>query len=267
MNSTLSTVELFQFYYTPILVYMGGIGNMLSVYIFLTPKLRKLTSSYYLSALAISDTVFLIALFIVWLAMIEIDVFNQPGACQILVYLTSTCSFLSVWFVVAFTIERFVAVRCPLLRHSICTVQRAKIILISLVIFAMIIFSPLLIFANTQVIKNNTMCSVEPEWQHLASIFNIVDTIITFLIPVVVIVALNMEICKAIWKLNDTRQILTVRRVVQKNIKPISRMDYFGTQMKITKMLLIVSSTFLCFNLPSYIMRVLAYMIEVSTKY
>lgn len=113
MNSTalLETVELFHLYYTPILVYLGAIGNLLCIYVFQSPKLKKLSTSCYLSALAISDTVFLVALFTVWLTMVGIDVFNKSGSCQVIVYLTAVCSFLSAWFVVAFTVERFVAVR------------------------------------------------------------------------------------------------------------------------------------------------------------
>uniref|UniRef100_A0A1B0DBP0 G-protein coupled receptors family 1 profile domain-containing protein n=2 Tax=Phlebotomus papatasi TaxID=29031 RepID=A0A1B0DBP0_PHLPP len=51
-------------YYTPILVFTGSIGNMLSILVFCKTKLRKLSSSYYLAALGVSDTLFLVGLFI-----------------------------------------------------------------------------------------------------------------------------------------------------------------------------------------------------------
>lgn len=78
----------FQFYYTPVLVLLGTVGNTLSVFVFFSTKLRKLSSSYYLSALAISDTGFLAALFISWLNLIDVNLFNMPGICQLTVYLT-----------------------------------------------------------------------------------------------------------------------------------------------------------------------------------
>lgn len=85
MNSTSNTTSLYQvpsednigvaekindflvMYYTPVLVCLGCIGNVLSVFVFFRTKLKKLSSSYYLSALAVSDTIFLLSLLIVWL--------------------------------------------------------------------------------------------------------------------------------------------------------------------------------------------------------
>lgn len=78
----------FQLYYTPLLVLLGTLGNTLSVFVFFATKLRKLSSSYYLSALAISDTGFLVALFISWLNLVDVNLFNMPGICQLTVYLT-----------------------------------------------------------------------------------------------------------------------------------------------------------------------------------
>ncbi|KAI5734695.1 hypothetical protein M8J77_009567 [Diaphorina citri] len=81
-------LELLQLYYTPLLVGLGSIGNILSVFVFFGTKLRKLSSSYYLSALASSDTGFLVTLFGVWLNLIDVPWFNKDGFCQISIYLT-----------------------------------------------------------------------------------------------------------------------------------------------------------------------------------
>ncbi|KAL1459128.1 hypothetical protein WDU94_011135 [Cyamophila willieti] len=61
-----------------------------------------------------------------------IKVFNREGWCQTLVYLSSVFSFLSVWLIVAFTVERFIAVQYPLHRPHICTVARAKTVILCL---------------------------------------------------------------------------------------------------------------------------------------
>lgn len=68
----LTVLEQFQLYFTPVLVYFGIAGNSLSVYVFFTTKLKKLSSSYYLGALTISDNIFLVSLFVVWLRMVGI---------------------------------------------------------------------------------------------------------------------------------------------------------------------------------------------------
>lgn len=69
--------------------------------------------------------------------------------------------------------------RYPLLRHSLCTVRRAKIILRSLTFIALGLYAPLLVFADAK-----PLCTVEPLWQDAAGVFNVLDTIVTFVIPV-----------------------------------------------------------------------------------
>ncbi|KAK9499344.1 hypothetical protein O3M35_002395 [Rhynocoris fuscipes] len=135
---SVNIVHTFQLYYTPILVLFGSLGNCLSVIVFFSTKLKKLSSSYYLSALAISDTGVLFFTFTSWLSLFEVSLFNKHGLCQLSVYLMQVCSFLSVWFIVAFTVERFIAVRYPLKRPSMCTVSRAKIVLIGLSLLALL---------------------------------------------------------------------------------------------------------------------------------
>lgn len=271
-----------QFYYTPVLVLLGSFGNCLSVYIFFSTKMRRVSSSWYLSALAISDTFFLFSIFITWLNIIGVGIFNLPGYCQFFVYLSTLCSFLSVWFVVTFTIERFVAVRYPLKRQSMCTVTRAKILLIILSLFGLVICCPVLWFSSPikmDIKTNTTSCILVKEWEKWANIFNVADTIITFVIPFSIIVILNGLIIKTIWKLSNIRKTLVktkninIHKTIQcndqfkkfnhsNNIKKRKNKlyNYGVSQKKVTKMLLIVSSVFLCFNLPAYVLRVRAFL-------
>jgi hypothetical protein len=159
--------HLLVFYYTPFLVAVGSVGNILSVLVFFKTKLRKLSSSYYLAALGISDTCFLFGSFISWLNFIDIHVYNQNVFCQFFTYFTSVCSFLSVWFVVAFTVERFIAVLYPLRRQTMCTVRRAKMVLCGLIVLGAILCTPLLVFATPQHSErlNLTICDVRNEYK------------------------------------------------------------------------------------------------------
>lgn len=131
-------------YYTPLLTVTGSIGNIVSVMVFFRTRLRKLSSSYYLSALCISDTGFLLVNFLLWLSLFNINIYNRNGCCQLFTFLSGFCSALSVWFVVAFTIERFIAVIYPLKRQTMCTVKRAKSVLIGLIVVSAIHSLPLI---------------------------------------------------------------------------------------------------------------------------
>lgn len=135
-------------YYTPVITFTGAIGNLFSVLVFFRTKLKKLSSSYYLSALCISDTGFLIINFVSWLYIIDIDIYNYNIFCQLFTFLSSFCSALSVWFVVSFTIERFIAVDIPLKRQTMCTIKRAKSILIGLIAVSAIHNLPLLVLSS-----------------------------------------------------------------------------------------------------------------------
>lgn len=154
-------------YYTPALVLIGSTGNILSVFVFFKTKLRKLSSSYYLAALGISDTCFLIGAFVSWLNYYNINIYNQDYYCQFFTYISGLCSFLSVWFVVAFTIERFIAVLYPLRRQTICTVKRACMVLCVLIILGCIINIPCLIYAAPQYSEflKDYVCDVREEYK------------------------------------------------------------------------------------------------------
>lgn len=167
LNYAESIGDILVFYYTPTIVFVGIIGNILSVLVFFRTKLRKLSSSYYLAALGMSDTCFLVLSFITWLNFADINLTNHNVACQLYYYLQGVCSFLSVWYVVAFTVERFIAVLYPLKRQSMCTVRRAVIVLCGLTVAALIFSAPLLyLFRPVYHAENNvTVCDVVEEYK------------------------------------------------------------------------------------------------------
>lgn len=159
--------DILVFYYTPVVVFVGSIGNILSVFVFCCTKLKKLSSSYYLAALGISDTCFLILSFMNWLNFKEINLTNHNIMCQMYSFLQGVCSFLSVWYVVAFTVERFIAVLYPLKRQSMCTVRRAIIVLCCLTLSGCIFCTPLIYFFRPVFnhVNNSTVCDVVEEYK------------------------------------------------------------------------------------------------------
>lgn len=150
-------------YFMPVITIAGTIGNILSVLVFFGTKLKKLSSSYYLAFLAIFDTGFLWCNFIQWMNFLNINLYERNGFCQLFTWLSNACSVLSVWLVVAFTIERFVAVLYPLKRPTLCTVRRARCIIFYLVVFNAITSSPLILVASSEYssnLKNHLECMV-----------------------------------------------------------------------------------------------------------
>lgn len=265
------TLELFELYYTPCLVILGVLGNSLSVFVFFKTKLKKLSSSYYLAALALSDSFFLISLFFSWLPLIGLDVYNKPVACEVIIYTSSVSAFLSVWLVLAFTAERFLAVGYPFRRQTVWKIshtKRAKTVIFVLFVLALVIYLPYVLFAGVIVIEpRGPTCTMIKKWEREMHILNIVDTIITYVIPVIGIAVLNVFISRNMWIMAKVRKRLTDRGSAPSREDAVLNYKKKSTplhQYKITKMLLVVSTTCLCLDLPSYIMRLLAGFIEVS---
>lgn len=159
--------EFLYHYYIPTIVIFGCIGNILSVIVFCRTKLRKLSSSYYLAALGISDTIFLLVAFATWLNFVNINIYNQRMFCEFFTYLSGLCSFLSVWFVVAFTVERYIAVQYPLKRQSMCTVKRACTVLVCLFVSGCFINIPYFMYASPILSKeiNDYICDIEEKYK------------------------------------------------------------------------------------------------------
>lgn len=249
-------------YYTPFLVILGSVGNLASVFVFYNSKLRLQSTSQYLSALALSDTVFLFQLLPPWLNAVQITgLFHQQGFCQVFVYLSYVTSCLSAWLVVAFTVERFVAVLYPLRRNAVCTVARARHIIATVAGAALLLNVPVLRFAMPA--RND--CNIDYNYLEHAARFNLVDTVVSFTVPLAVIIVLNAWIMIGVWKIERARhQLIKAERPPEAGLRRTARVvGCPRSQQRVTRMLLIVSTVFVVLNLPAYTMRILAYAFDL----
>jgi hypothetical protein len=94
----------------------------------------------YLASLAVVDTLFLFTVGVVWLSMINVPFYNTVGPCQLVVYCRHVCHFLSVWYVLGFTFERFVIVRFPLRKDWLCRPRRARQVVATLTCAALALY-------------------------------------------------------------------------------------------------------------------------------
>lgn len=254
------------FYYTPFLVTLGTIGNLVSVYVFYNSKLRLQSTSQYLSALALSDTVFLLQLLVPWLNAVQwTGLFHKEGFCQIFIYVSYVSCCLSAWLVVAFTVERFVAVIYPLQRNAVCTVNRARHIILSLVVAALLWNIPVLRFA----IPTKNDCNIDYEYLDYAARFNLVDTAVAFTAPLVLIIILNTWIMIGVWRLERERHRMMKAEQPQtsgQRSRPTRLLGCPRSQQRVTRMLLIVSSVFVILNMPAYTMRIVTYAFNVVSS-
>ncbi|GJQ83088.1 hypothetical protein Trydic_g20100 [Trypoxylus dichotomus] len=192
-------LNLLHRYYIPVMIFVGLIGNFLSCLVFLTTYLNMRSSSYYLAALAIADIAYLLVLTMDnFNTTLLPDLYNRDGWCQAMIYISTVASSLSVWLIVAFTVERFIAIQYPLKRPMMCTVSRAKVIVIVLSTIA--IFSHTYIFWTAGIEVN--ACSILPEHFAAMNIINALDSIFSLIIPFMLIVIMNVMIARSLFTFN-----------------------------------------------------------------
>ena len=116
----------------------------------------------------------------------------------------------------AFTFERLIAVQYPLKRSYMCTVRRAKIIiggitLTTLTCHIYSLFTAGVIETSTSGANSTSsarprtaVCDLLPNYYQAMRIVNMADTVVTLVIPLMLIVVMNSLIAKSLVKFSRT---------------------------------------------------------------
>lgn len=116
----------------PIVVTVGVIGNLVTVVV-LTRRRMRSSTNMYLTALAVSDLLYLIFMFS--LSLEHYPGFSGPDFRTYWEYnpfgrwFADATSSSSVWLTVSFTVERYIAVCHPLRGKVLCTERRARAVI------------------------------------------------------------------------------------------------------------------------------------------
>ena len=181
-------------YITPFIIAVGLIGNIISFLVFSMTHLKRLSSSIYLAALSTADTGFLLSLSVVWLSRINVPIFHSHIWCQLTIYLTHIFNFLSVWFVVSFTAERYIIVYHPLRKDAYCTKRIAKIVICSLTLFALVLYCWTVFTSGVVTFHTKTFCMPLLQYYDVLTVMTSVDTFLAWVLPSLIIVVLNVRI-------------------------------------------------------------------------
>ena len=296
-------VRFVNHYVAPIIVVLGLIGNIISLIVFSERTMQRRSSSVYLVALSAVDVVFLTCVLLSWTAETPINLYCINGPCQMFTYVTHVSSFLGVWYVVGFTVERYVAVHYPLRRQSVCTAAKARRVVLSLAGFAALLYS--FSFWMYGVIKydvpvpsgvlHHSVCGPLLQYVFALTVVYPVDTVITLFLPFVIITVLNLRIAITVFRCNRTRQNMTRllctgdtttscaaannRRMGDDSTSGNSQMHRLAMtgvrghhdllsstnsdQFRVIKLPLTVSVTFLVLNLPRHAARSYQLVIEL----
>ena len=263
---------IFYAFITPIIICVGVLGNLISLRVFFSRNLRKLSATVYLVAISISDLmVLLIYVLLDWLrkglphfptAHNLGWIINTPGICETFLYFSYLFRFVSVWLIVVFTVERYIAACRPLHRRVICTKSfgRRAITGVTLLGGLISLYKPIISGVHTtsdpslQATFNNNdvaeadvlgysrnVCSYNPEYETANFIMEVAYGLSITAVPFVVIAFFNALILKSL--------MLRESRIKQGKIC----LKRSSMRWEFTVMLLVVSTTFICLNLPYFV--------------
>jgi len=122
---------------SPVLILVGTVGNVLSILVLRRPKLRQSTTMFYLTCLSFGDLFTLYTgLLRYWISeTFGEDIRNISSvSCKLHTFLVYYSLDITVWILVSVTLDRCVSVSLPFKSKRICTIPKAKLVIIILLL-------------------------------------------------------------------------------------------------------------------------------------
>ncbi|UJR09096.1 hypothetical protein I4U23_013343 [Adineta vaga] len=250
---SLNYLNIVKFFFTHIylllLVVTGCIGNGFVIIVFGQRALRTTITSNisvypFLFYMAISDTLYLLVLFCLWLTN-YINILHRPFICQSTLYLTYVCNFINAYYTVAFTAQRLFAVVQPFRVSYVLSWYRSRCLALCIIIVAGLIYSYIPFIVG---IVNGFCYSLE-KFRNLNAIMDIIDCFIVFLIPYLMIITMNTIILISLRQIRDDQgEILYQTNNFQ--LRKVRELTRRKASRSMTKLLLTVSSSYLIICAP-----------------
>ena len=113
------------------------------------------------------------------------------------------------------------------------------------------------------------MCAPKKQYERLHTVLTYVDISVTLLIPYVLLIIINLIIARRVTKFyHNHKESKSVDYENERRCRVHGRSCHLGmrAQIKITKMLFLISAVFVILNLPSYAMRLKVTLMSFLNK-
>lgn len=237
-------------YAIPIICCAGIVGNICAFKVCVFTYFSKQPSTIYLASLSLSDTWFLIALLVGWFGSLN-EYLSHTGAwCLVAVYISYLTSFLSAWYIVLVSVDRYIVVCHPLHGPKLCTKKRSLIATLIVTIFGMLFYSHCFFTNEVILIDSRRSCRWKQFHLGFITVFTYIDTTLTFILPFITVIILNMCVIIAIRRFSFRHINVYQKKYYSPPCNVLSK-----AQVRMTMMLVVVSTFFLILNLPSHGIR------------
>lgn len=210
-------------YVTPIWYVIGFPGNVLSLTVWIQPRMRP-SSGCYLAALATADFIFLVLhLFFELQSAWNVTILSYPVLCEAFPVFFLASQYLSPLLVLGFTVERYVSVCHPFQRERFCNPRRTVGIIVGLSSFSLSLHLVQAYFWRYD--PGAVDCDVRPEVSGTANddswalwtVWSWITELIVFGIVPLAILVLNLRVIGEARKLSANEDKLLCRQVRRKN--------------------------------------------------
>ena len=184
--------EHLKVYLTPTLITFGLLGNSISWMTLLRSKLQNFSSSHYLVALCIANNIYLVAALLKWLSIHNVEILTRSGLCQIMSFIEYSSIFLSNWYVVAFCIDRYIALCWPTEGIRLCTKARARTVIIALCIVSMVIYINMSVTKGVTDFNGTKRCRSLQFYYHNLKLILVIQYVLNVMLPYICIVLLSL---------------------------------------------------------------------------
>ena len=187
-------IQYIQTICVPVILFPGLIGNALSLVVFLWTHLKFQPSSIYLAFLNIADIIYLLTVLPHWTQWLGYGdwLLTKMVWCNLNMFFNACSAFLSIWAVVCLSVERYIVVFYPWVRHRLCNRRKTLSVIVTSSLLASVITSYPLWAVISVKQCGRYICILRPEIQlTIIQVFIGIDTIFRFFVPTVLITVLN----------------------------------------------------------------------------
>ena len=210
------------------------------------PHNRSNSCCNFMAALSISDNCMMLVCIYTWLMT---SGFVRPATfteCKFIVYTFNLFADIGIYLIVFMTFDRFTAVILPLKMATVCSVKRARIIIIVICISALL-YTTLFLYHSG--IINSTLCSSIKRKTFFAQTLSWINALVASAIPFISLLGMNTVIIKRLIGRNED---LSGKRFTRRR----------NSDMQLAIMLMLVCIALLILTLPVCIRYILAIMLD-----
>ena len=194
------TVNLWLYGWPPLCM-TGLVGNTLVLLVLRRDGLVRTSANAYLTALAVGDSLVLMLVSVTVFPGLVWDMWvttTSKLACRAVWPLHGTLVDASTWLIVAFTVERCVVVRFPLLKLRLCTPRNAGLCCVLLLVLAFVKSIDLGFILDLSLRVNgsgNKVCDIHPRYMDYMYHYRTrLDFVINSILPAGVVLVCNWAI-------------------------------------------------------------------------